>query len=102
MKIKWNFSARADMRPETTMMTIGDKKMNLKERWRRFRAWQESPFDYTNHSEHATRCANCGTEFHDNFCPRCGQKAGMGPIGWNTVKQGILILWGMDTRRLPN
>lgn len=75
-------------------------KMNLKERWRRFRAWQESPFDYTNHSEHATRCANCGTEFSDNFCPRCGQKAGTGPIGWNTVKQGILILWGMDTRSL--
>ena len=44
----------------------------MKERWRRFRAWQENPFDYTNHSEHATRCANCGTEFSDNFCPRCG------------------------------
>lgn len=72
----------------------------MKERWRRFRAWQENPFDYTNHSEHATRCANCGTEFRDNFCPRCGQKAGTGPIGWNTVKQGILILWGMDTRSL--
>ena len=76
-----------------------DKKMNLKER-RRFRAWQENPFDYTNHSEHTTRCANCGTEFRDNFCPRCGQKAGTGPIGWNTVRQGILILWGMDTRSL--
>jgi hypothetical protein len=24
----------------------------------------------------------------------------VGPIGWNTVKQGILILWGMDTRSL--
>ena len=72
----------------------------MKERWRRFRAWQENPFDYTNHSEHATRCANCGMEFRDNFCPRCGQKAGTGPIGWNTVKQGILILWGMDTRSL--
>lgn len=74
--------------------------MSLKERWRRFRAWQENPFDYTNHSEHTTRCANCGTEFRDNFCPRCGQKTGVGPIGWNTVKQGILILWGMDTRSL--
>ena len=26
----------------------------MKERWRRFRAWQENPFDYMNHSEHAT------------------------------------------------
>ena len=76
------------------------RMMTGNERWRHFRAWQENPFDYTNHSEHTTRCANCGTEFHDNFCPRCGQKAGTGPIGWNTVKQGILILWGMDTRSL--
>ena len=76
------------------------RMMSGNERWRRFKAWQENPFDYTNHSEHTTRCANCGTEFSDNFCPRCGLKAGTGPIGWNTVKQGILILWGMDTRSL--
>ena len=76
------------------------RMMTGNERWRRFRAWQENPFDYTNHSEHTMRCANCGTEFRDNFCPRCGQKAGTGPIGWNTVKEGILILWGMDTRSL--
>lgn len=74
--------------------------MNLRERYRCFKAWQENPFDYTNHSEHTTRCANCGTEFRDNFCPRCGQKAGVGPIGWNTVRQGIMILWGMDNRSL--
>ena len=71
----------------------------MKEWWRRFRAWQENPFDYTNDSEHATRCSNCGTEFRDNFCPRCGQKAGVGPIGWNTVKQGILILWAWTPAR---
>ena len=75
-------------------------RMNLRERYRWFRTWQEHPFDYANHSEHTTRCANCGTEFRDNFCPRCGQKAGVGPIGWNTVRQGIMILWGMDNRSL--
>lgn len=74
--------------------------MNLKEQYRRFRDWQENPFDYTNHSEHTTRCANCGIEFNDNFCPRCGQQAGVGAIGWQTVRQGILILWGMDSRSL--
>ena len=75
-------------------------RMNLRERYRWFRTWQEHPFDYANHSEHTTRCANCGTEFRDNFCPRCGQKAGVGPIGWNTVRQGIMIIWGMDNRSL--
>ncbi|MCR5819568.1 MAG: DUF3667 domain-containing protein [Bacteroidaceae bacterium] len=78
----------------------GNKNRNLKEWWRRFRAWQENPFDYTNHSEHTIRCANCGTEFRDNFCPRCGQEASVGSIGWHTVRQGILNLWGMDTRSL--
>lgn len=75
-------------------------RMNLRERYRWFRTWQEHPFDYANHSEHTTRCANCGTEFRDNFCPHCGQKAGVGRIGWNTVRQGIMILWGMDNRSL--
>jgi hypothetical protein len=46
------------------------------------------------------RCANCGTEFNDNFCPRCGQKAGTGPIGWHTVRQGVMLIWGMDSRSL--
>ena len=32
------------------MTTTDDKKVNLKERWQRFRAWQENPFDYTNHT----------------------------------------------------
>ena len=77
-----------------------DMKMNLKERYRRFRAWQENPFDYTNHCDHTVRCANCGTEFSDNFCPRCGQKANTGHINWRTVWQGVLILWGMDNRSL--
>lgn len=74
--------------------------MNLREIYRRFRAWQQNPFDYTNRSEHVERCANCGTEFNDNFCPRCGQKAGTGPIGWHTVRQGVMLIWGMDSRSL--
>ena len=74
--------------------------MDLRECYRRFRAWQLNPFDYTNHSEHLVRCANCGTEFSDNFCPRCGQKAGVGPVGWNTVRQSVTLIWGMDNRSL--
>lgn len=74
--------------------------MDLRERYKRFRAWQQNPFDYTNHSEHLVRCANCGTEFSDNFCPRCGQKAGVGPVNWQTVRQGLMMIWGMDSRSL--
>lgn len=74
--------------------------MNLREKYRRFKSWQLNPFDYFNRSEHLERCANCGTEFNDNFCPRCGQKAGTGPIGWHTVRQGVMLIWGMDSRSL--
>ena len=53
-----------------------------------------------NKSQGMVRCANCGTEFADNFCPRCGQKAGVGRITWKTVQQGVMMLWGMDSRSL--
>ncbi|MBR7125204.1 MAG: hypothetical protein IKC86_01175, partial [Prevotella sp.] len=43
-------------------------------------------------------CQNCGNKFLGNFCPVCGQKAGIGKIGWNSVRQGIMILWGLDNR----
>ena len=74
--------------------------MSIKERYLRFRAWQQHPFDYKNHSTSPVRCANCGTEFSDNFCPRCGQKAGMEAISWRTVRQGLMMIWGMDSRSL--
>ena len=74
--------------------------MNIKETYRRFRAWQLDPFDYSNHSKGIERCANCGTEFNDNFCPRCGQKAGVGAVGWKTVRQGLMLIWGIHNRSL--
>ena len=46
------------------------------------------------------RCHNCGTEFADNFCPRCGQRAGVGRVGWSSISDNIAILWGLDSRSL--
>jgi hypothetical protein len=74
--------------------------MKIKELYRRFRAWQINPFHYQDHSHHTERCANCGTEFQSNFCPVCGQKAGVGKIGWRSVRQGLMVVWGMDSRSL--
>ena len=74
--------------------------MKIKELYRRFRAWQINPFKYQDHSDHTERCANCGTEFQSNFCPVCGQKAGVGKIGWKSVRQGLMVVWGMDSRSL--
>lgn len=76
--------------------------MTLKERYQRFRAWQQQPFSYENKSKGAVKCANCGMEFADNFCPRCGQQAGVGPISWKSVRQSIMLIWGMESRSLSH
>ncbi|MBQ8098476.1 MAG: hypothetical protein IJ244_03045 [Bacteroidaceae bacterium] len=57
-------------------------KLDIKEKYRRFREWQETPFSYTMNEE-MHRCNNCEYECTGNFCPRCGQKA----ISWRTWKK---------------
>ena len=76
------------------------KIMKISALYRRFREWQKNPFHYQDHSDHVERCANCGTEFQSNFCPVCGQKSGVGPINWRSVRQGLMVIWGMDSRSL--
>ena len=76
------------------------KLIHPKTLWRRFRAWQERPFHYKNHSQGTQHCANCGTTFNDNFCPRCGQAAGSGRVGWNTIRYGVMEMWNLESRSL--
>ena len=43
--------------------------------YHRFCRWQEAGPHYLNRHEGCMQhCHNCGTEFADNFCPRCAQK----------------------------
>ena len=72
----------------------------LKEKYYRFRQWQEQPFEFKLKSNEVQHCSNCGSEFTGNFCPICSQKAGMGRIGWRSVHQGIMDIWGLGTRSL--
>ena len=72
----------------------------IKEKYQRFRRWQENPFNYHDSHDHHG-CCNCGNEFENNYCPRCGQKAVYGPITWRSVWQGILDMWGIGSRSLP-
>lgn len=76
------------------------EKELLKEKYRRFKQWQEKPYEYKLNSDAIHRCNNCGNEFQGNFCPICSQKAGMGRIGWRSVQQGIMDIWGLGTRSL--
>lgn len=73
----------------------------IKRYYRRFCRWQQAEPHYVNrHEDSVLHCYNCGTEFADNFCPRCGQRAEVGRVGWNSIKESVAILWGMDSRSL--
>lgn len=72
----------------------------LKENYQRFKQWQKNPFDYKLKSDDVHHCNNCGSEFTGNFCPICSQKAGLGRIGWRSVHQGVMDIWGLGTRSL--
>ena len=73
----------------------------LREKYERFRQWQEQPIHYVNSkSEH--KCNNCGFTFTGNYCPCCSQKAGVGRIGWRSVQQSVMDIWGLGTRSLLN
>ena len=74
--------------------------MTIKERYKRFKEWQKEPFQYELHSNEVQHCANCHHDFTGNFCPYCSQKVGLGRITWKSVGQGILLVFGMDTRSL--
>ena len=69
--------------------------------YHRFCRWQHEVPHYVNRHEGTMQhCHNCGTEFADNFCPRCGQRAEVGRVGWKSLKENIALLWGMDSRSL--
>lgn len=72
----------------------------IKEKIERFKEWQEHPHQYKLISENVHQCNNCGNEFTGNYCPICSQKAGMGRIGWRSVHQGVMDIWGLGTRSL--
>lgn len=75
-------------------------KAQIKEKYEHFKQWQEKPHDYKLLSNEVQHCNNCGNDFTGNFCPICSQKAGMGRIGWHSVHQGVMDIWGLGTRSL--
>ena len=76
-----------------------DKKQ-LKSTYSRYRQWQTQPFKYQRPTDEVHHCNNCGQDFTGSFCPVCSQKASIGRIGWRSVHQGIMDIWGLGTRSL--
>ena len=76
-------------------------KEQLRQYYRRFCRWQQAVPHYENrHEGEVQHCHNCDTDYSGNFCPVCGQRAEVGRVGWQSVKDSIALLWGMDSRSL--
>lgn len=73
----------------------------IKEYFRRFRRWQQATPHYADrHDGKPQHCHNCDATFSGNFCPVCGQRAGVGRVGWQSIRDNVALLWGMDSRSL--
>ena len=68
---------------------------------RRFREWKQKPTDFSLSSNEVQHCHNCDRDFTGNYCPYCSQKAGEGPIGWDSVRKSVMEIWGLGSRSLP-
>ena len=74
--------------------------MNLRERYKSFKAWQHHAFDWSFDVHEHHLCANCGNDFVGNHCPYCSQKAGVGKVSWKSVLQSAAEVWGLHNRSL--
>lgn len=67
---------------------------------RAFRIWQRRPHEVAPLSDTAHECASCKTVFQGNYCPRCGQSAGIGRFSFKRAFLLFLDVWGMGNRSM--
>lgn len=74
----------------------------LKTPYQKFKTWQDQPFQYEFKSNNLNHCHNCDHDFVGNYCPYCSQKAGIDRITWESLRQHIMLLWGLDSNSMLN
>ena len=70
----------------------------IKDKYRRFKEWQVKPYEVMPLTDDEHKCCTCGTDFHGNYCPRCGQKATIGRYSFKTAFLTFLDVWGLGNR----
>lgn len=70
----------------------------LKEKYRRFKEWQQQPYQVKPLSDEEHDCATCGTHYQGNYCPRCGQSASIGRYSLKNALLLFLDVWGLGNR----
>ena len=70
----------------------------MKERYRRFKEWEQHPHQVAPLSEETHECATCGMHYQGNYCPRCGQSAKIGRYSFKNALLLFLDVWGLGNR----
>ncbi len=83
---------------KTFFVTFANVMEQLREKYEKFKAWQVRPHEVKKMTAEKHVCATCQTEFHGNFCPRCGQKAVIGRYSFKTAFLLFLDVWGLGNR----
>ena len=71
---------------------------DIKDRYRRFKEWEQRPHEVAPLSEDEHVCATCGTRFEGNYCPRCGQSARIARYSFKKALLLFLDVWGVGNR----
>lgn len=69
--------------------------------FQRIDAWQRKGVEVAPLSAESHECLNCHTVFTGNFCPRCGQSAGVSRFTFRHALSKTLEVWGLGNRSLP-
>ena len=69
-----------------------------REKYRRFKEWQQQPYQVKPLSEENHVCPTCGTSFEGNYCPRCGQSSKIGRYSFKNAFLLFLDVWGLGNR----
>ena len=67
---------------------------------RAFHIWQRRPFEVAPLKQESHVCSSCKTEYTGNYCPRCGQAAGVGRFSFKKTVMMFLDLWAIGNRSM--
>ena len=76
-------------------------RKTIAEKISKFHAWQKQPPRMAKPSSELHHCVNCEQDFTGNFCPYCSQRAGTHRVTWDSLRQQVMLIWGLDSRSLP-
>ena len=67
---------------------------------RAFHMWQRRPYEVAPLKNESHVCSSCKTEFTGNYCPRCGQAAGVGRFSFKKAMMLFLDVWAIGNRSM--